>query len=98
MLTVGGGLLVCCGESVDHISIGNRPPVAIQALVVDGELLGYDLLLGMDSIMQLGGITVNDTGNIRFSRREKHVCAAVTLGEPDFHAEYNRDTNVWTAL
>ena len=41
---------------------------------------------------------MNTTGNIRFSRREKHVCAAITLDEPDFHAEYDRDTNAWTAL
>ena len=68
------------------------------ALVVDRELLGYDLLLGMDSITQLSRITVNSTGNIRFSRREKHVCAAITLDKPDFHTEYDRDTNAWTAL
>ena len=59
--------VVCCGVSIVHISVGNGPPVAIQALVMDGELLGYDLLLRMDSITQLGGITVNGTGNIRFS-------------------------------
>ena len=62
------------------------------------ELLGYDLLLGMDSIKQLGGITVDGTGNIRFSRREKRICAAITLDKADFHAEYDRDTNAWTAL
>ena len=98
VLTVGGGSLVCCGDSVVHISIGDGLPVAVQALVMDGELLSYDLPLGIDSIMQLGGITVNSTGNIRFSRREKHVCAAITLDEPDFHAEYDQDTNVWTVL
>ena len=98
VLTDGGGSLVCCGESIVHISIGDGPPVAVQALVVDEELLGYDLLLGMDSIMQLGGITVNGTGNIRFSRREKCICAAITLDEADFHAEYDRDTNAWTVL
>ena len=84
VLTVGGGSLVCCGESVVYISVGDGPPVAVQALV------------GMDSITQLGGITVNGTGNIRFSRHEKRVCAAITLDEPDFHAEYDQDTNVWT--
>ena len=62
MLTVGGGSLVCCGVSVVHINVGDGPSVAVQALVVDGELLGYDLLLGMDSITQLGGITVNGSG------------------------------------
>ena len=35
LLTVGGGSLVCCGESVVHISVGDGPPVAVQALVVD---------------------------------------------------------------
>ena len=67
MLTVGGGSLVCCGVSVVHISISDGPPVAVQVLIVDRELLGYDLLLGMDSITQLGGITVNGTDNM-FSR------------------------------
>ena len=97
VLTVSAGSLVCYGESIVHISVSDGPPVAVQALVMDGELLGYDLLLGMDSITQLGGITVNSTGNIRFSRREKHVCAAITLDEPDFHTEYDRHTNAWTA-
>ena len=98
MLTVGGGSLVCCGESIVHISIGYGPSVAVQALAVDGELLIYDLLLGMDSITQLGGNTVNGTGNIRFSRHEKHVCTTIILDEPDFHAEYDQDTNAWMAL
>ena len=40
--------------------------------------------------------SLNGTGNIRFSRREKRVCAAITLDEADFHTEYNRGTNAWT--
>lgn len=88
---------MCCGVSVVHISIGNGSPVAVTVLVVDGELLGYDLLLGMDAITQLGGITVNGAGDVSFSRPNKQMCAAITLDEPDFHAEYDKGTNTWTA-
>lgn len=54
MLTVGRSLLASCGISVIHASIGDGPAAAVRALVVDRELLGYDLLLEMDLITQLG--------------------------------------------
>ena len=45
---------MCCGESVVQIGIGNGPSVAVRALVVDEALFGYDLLLGLNAIRQLG--------------------------------------------
>ena len=77
-----------CGESVVQIGIGNGPSVAVRALVVDGDLLGYDLLLGLNAIRQLGGMAISDTGEVRFPQHERLICAAITLEEPDFHAEY----------
>ena len=41
---------MCCGESVVQIGIGNGPSVAVRALVVDEDLFGYDLLLGLNAI------------------------------------------------
>ena len=61
---------MCCGESVVQIGIGNGPSVAVRALVVDGDLLGYDLLLGLNAIRQLGGMAMSDTGEVRFPQRE----------------------------
>ena len=82
---------MCCGESVVQIGIGNGPSVAVQALVVD------DLLLGLNAIRQLGGMTMSATGEVKFPQRERLMCAAITLDEPDFHAKYNETKRVWTA-
>ena len=60
-----------------------------RTLVVDKELLGYDLLLGLDAITQLGSIAMSGTGEVRFPQHRTLICAAITLDEPDFHAEYD---------
>ena len=97
LLVVGGSSSMCCGESVVQIGIGDGPSVAVRALVVDGDLLGYDLLLGLNAIRQLGGMAMSDTGEVRFPQRERLMCAAITLDEPDFRAEYDEAKRVWTA-
>ena len=89
LLVIGESSSMCCGESVVQIGIGNGPSVAVRALVVDGDLLGYDLQLGLNAIRQLGGMAMSDTGEVRFPQRERLMCAAITLDEPDFHAEYD---------
>ena len=80
---------MCCGESVVQIGIGNGPSVTVRALVVDGDLLGYDLLLGLNAIRQLGGMAMSDTGKVIFPQHERLMCAAITLDEPDFHTKYD---------
>ena len=87
---------MCCGESVVQIGIGNGPSVAVQALVVDWDLLGYDLLLGLNAIRQLGGMAMSDTSKVRFPHRERLMCAAITLDEPAFHTKYEAK-RVWIA-
>ena len=88
---------MCCGESVVQIGISNGPSVAVRALVVDGDLLGYDLLLGLNAIRQLGGIAMSDTGEVRFPQHKRLMCAAITLDERDFHTEYGEAKCVWIA-
>ena len=95
-VVVGGNSSMCCGESVVQIGIGNGPSVAVRALVVDEDLFGYDLLLGLNAIKQLGGMTMSDTGEVRFPQRERLMCAAITFDEPDFHAEYDEAKRIWT--
>ena len=43
-----------------QIGIGNVPSVAVRALVVDEHLFGHDLLLRLNAIRQLGGMTISD--------------------------------------
>ena len=80
-----------------RIGIDNRPSVALRTLVVDRELLGYDLLLVLDGITQLGGMVMSGTGEVRFPPHRVPICAAITLDEPDFHAEYDEGKQIWTA-
>ena len=37
------------------------------------------------------------TGEVKFPQCERLICAAITLDEPDFHAEYDEAKHVWTA-
>ena len=97
VLTVGGSSWICCGESVVRIGIGNEPPVAVRTLVVDKELLGYDLLLGLDVIRQLGGMAMSGICKVKFPQHETLICAAITLDGPDFHTEYDEGKRIWTA-
>ena len=66
-------------------------------MVVDGDLLGYDLLLGLNTIRQLCGMAISDSGEVKFPQRERLMCVAITLGEPDFHVEYDEAKHVWIA-
>ena len=43
------------GYSKIKVEVGQVPAVDIEALVLDKQLLGFDLLLGIDAIKELGG-------------------------------------------
>ena len=91
------GTRQCVVEGVVQIGIGNGPSLVVRALVVDGDLFGYDLLLGLNAIRQLSGMAMSDTGKVKFPQRERLMCATITLNEPDFHAEYDEAKYVWAA-
>ena len=40
---------------------------------------------------------MSDIGEVRFPQRERLMCAAITLDEPDFHVEYDEAKRVWPA-
>lgn len=50
VLTVGRGMLASCGVSVLRTCVGDGHTITVRALVVSGDLLGYDLLLGMECL------------------------------------------------
>ena len=48
------------------MEVGQVPTVDIEALVVDKQLLGFDLLLGIDAIKELGGVYLMESGKAHF--------------------------------
>ena len=53
-----------------------------DVLVVNSSLLGFDMLLDMEIIRMLGGIHIDQSGNVIFSRTGPHACAAIRIEEP----------------
>lgn len=67
----------------------------IEVLVVDGELLGFDLLLGFDAIKKLGRLQITECGDVWFPKHGIVCCTAIKIEEPDFCAEFNPNWNIW---
>ena len=57
--------------------------------------MGFDLLLGIDAIKQLGGVYLTESGEVRFGGLNK--CAAISIDEPDYSVTYDRSNKEWTA-
>ena len=76
------------------MEIGKVPAVDIEALVVDKQLLGFDLLLGIDAIKELGSVYVTESDEARFGGLNRY--AAISIDEPDFSVTYDRSNKEWT--
>ena len=76
------------------MEIGQVPATDIEALVIDKQLLGFDLLLGIDAIKELGSAYLTESGEAHFGGLNR--CAAIYIDEPDFSITYNRSHKEWT--
>ena len=95
VLTADGRTLNCRGYSKIKVEVGRVPAIDIEALVVDKQLLGLDLLLGIDAIKLLSGVYLTESGEARFGGLNR--CAAISIDEPDFSMTYDRRNKEWTA-
>ena len=94
----------CIGKTLCSNGIGtitqaadNVSPVKADVLVVNCSLLGFDMLLGMDIIRMLGGVHIDQSGNVIFTRTWPHAYAAIKIEKPDFSTEFNEKTRAWKA-
>lgn len=44
------------------LALDDIDPAKADALVIDSQLLGFDLLIGMDVIKMLGGVSITESG------------------------------------
>ena len=77
------------------MEVSQVPAVEIEALVIDEQLLGFDLLSGIDAIKELSGVYQTESGEAHF--RGLNRCAAISIDEPDFSMTYNHSNKEWTA-
>lgn len=93
--TIGGETQTCCGAGTVKIYTDTGAATKINVLVTQGNLLGFDLLLGYDAIKVLGGVAIHQDGKVRFL--EAPVCAALHIDRPDFTVDYDSRKRAWIA-
>ena len=95
VLTADGRTLNCRGYGKVKVEVDRFPAVEIEVLVVDKQLLGFDLLLGINVIKLLGGVYLTESGEARFGGLDR--CAAISINELDFSVTYDCRNKEWTA-
>lgn len=62
--TINGETNVC-GVGVVNMGRNGGNPVKVDILVTRERLLGYDLLTGMNTIKEMGGVQITPPGTVR---------------------------------
>ena len=98
VLTVDGKIMTSRGMTSVNLRVDKRTPVVVDMLAMDGDLLGFDLLLGLDVIRLLGGVHVNEHGETNFPNEVFSVGAAdaVKIERPDFDVVFDPTEKKWT--
>ena len=60
----------------------------VNTLVVCDKPLGYDLLIGIDAIYELGDIVIKPTREVQLSKKHK-LCAGIMIEKQDFCAVFD---------
>ena len=91
VVTVSGQQLECAGITDVRVAVPGMRRVTVSALVVRDRPLGFAAIVGMDTVRELGGVTVRSTDDVRFGCETDTVretcaaaegsCAAVTAAE-----------------
>ena len=66
----------------------------VNVLVIWGEPLDFNLLLGIDAIKALGGDDITQYGSLEFEETQP-VCAVTCISEADFNTTFDERQGVW---
>ena len=81
-----------------YSTLRSRDSIEVDVLVVDGKLLGFNLLLEIATIKRFGGMCVTNTRIVNFSCIDSPLRAAISFSEPDFHAVRPRQESLSSIL
>ena len=96
VMMIGGMSCPCCSDGMVTGSMEEGSSAKISVLVVCVKPLGFDLLLGIDTIKALGGRVVGPTGSVQLGNKEIVKYATISINEPDFPATCNHWSRAWT--
>ena len=96
IMTANGEIIHGRGVGTIMVAVNNLNPIRADVLVMDSQLLSSDMLLGMDVIKILGGVSIDQSGEAIFNRTDPPACIVISIEESDFNAEFNKQTCVWS--
>lgn len=79
-----------------NLCMGIGELIKVIVLIVDKELLGFNMHLGMDIIKKLDRVHITESGKVHFSNIP--ICAAIRIEKSNFSAELKKKMKKWTAL
>ena len=79
------------------LAVDHKNPMEADVLVVDSQLLGFDLLIGIDTIKMLGEVNISKFGEAIFSKTYSYICITIKI-ELDFSTEFDGKTRLWSWL
>ncbi|MPC63074.1 hypothetical protein E2C01_057166 [Portunus trituberculatus] len=68
----------CEGMGVMHLQLDNGASVDVKVFVVSDKPLGFPFVLGMNSVMAFGGVSVNAHRQVRFGIEDAQICVRGT--------------------
>ena len=82
MVTVSGQQLECAGTGDVQLAVPGCRAVTVSALVVREKPLGFGVIMGMDAVQALGGVTVRSPSDVQFVCEETSVACVADAEEP----------------
>ena len=99
VLTIDGKGMTSRGVTSVNLQVDKRTPIVVDMLPMDGDLFGFNLLLGLDVIHLLGDVHINEHGEANFPNKVFSVSAddAVKIERSDFVVIFDPTEKKWTA-
>uniref|UniRef100_A0A5S6Q5M4 Integrase catalytic domain-containing protein n=1 Tax=Trichuris muris TaxID=70415 RepID=A0A5S6Q5M4_TRIMR len=102
LIAVNGQRLRSLGIGAVYLQPVEGGRITVEVIVTDTKPLGFDFILGMNGIVALGGVTVDDHRRVSFGVEGAVACAVINeaeirLEEQDFVVRFSPMTRSWTA-
>lgn len=93
--TVGDEKLSCNGVGQVTVETSSGQMAEISVLVMEKEPLGVDMILGMDGISALGGVSVKSPAEVVFCGGAVVPEADLSVDAPDYKVQFDRRERIW---
>uniref|UniRef100_A0A5S6QA32 Integrase catalytic domain-containing protein n=1 Tax=Trichuris muris TaxID=70415 RepID=A0A5S6QA32_TRIMR len=100
IIAVDGSEIQCQGLGTVQLQSAEGDRDKVDVVVTARKPLGFDLILGMNAVMALGGVSISPRCHVRFGTEGEEISAAgvagIKLEEKDFALTFDSVARCWT--